>query len=662
MAQSQWLVSLLAKLAFWIKTTAALGLCIWVAFELSITMAASTAVTVLILSDPDSGAVFAKSKWRLIGTMSGGIIFVCLAIPFIQAPWLLLLGLAIWSGICFYVSCYFRYFQAYAALLAGYTATIILGEVTPGGSIVTTTIQRVAEVCLGVLSVAFVFGLTHIRKGIVRLEPDMHLQARRIFEMVDGMTKDPTAQTQVSLVRQWVKQTDALQRKLLMLGSEETIHAKQSKSIRLALMDLFAPIAQFSQDFLALVSAEPTPAMLSARQAVVDCLEFLLTQTNNPDVVMGVIEKRLPLLLEPLNAAAQEIQDTEQKTKILSITTSLEKLLLTLHIYRRTRQDPSAYPIRKFGKILEQRISVWDSVGVGVCYLLFCAVCIGLEWDYWLISLQMYVAVVMLQLSNDRPVTNVTDMFKGLVLVAIIIYPIKFLLLPVSSEFGWLLFCVAIMLLPICWLRTSPKYMSVGSGGMLFGSILIGLNNEMTYDINHYLNTVLALAICCGGALATIGVIHPWRGETRLNMLMELALTDFENTINSVLSQDKLAITFWEDRQFARIRQLDHIVMLRTPEQANDAGRRLIHLVELIRLLEHEMALADQTAVTDTKDLTSQMRAELERIRSGHQSDVVGAKAADIADRFQYEAQNERANAWQSIADNMQRLEKHRYT
>jgi hypothetical protein len=47
-----------------------------------------------------------------------------------------------------------------------------------------------------------------------------------------------------------------------------------------------------------------------------------------------------------------------------------------------------------------------------------------------------------------------------------------------------------------------------------------------------------------------ITIIHPWRGETRQNMLIQIALEDFEHTIKDVLTDDQKAVAFWEDRQF----------------------------------------------------------------------------------------------------------------
>lgn len=652
--------SLLPGLGFWIRTTLAYGLCVWVAFELSIEMSGSAALTVMILSDPDSGAVFSKSKWRFVGTIFGGLVFVALATQFMQAPWLFMLGLSIWCGICYYISCYYRYFQAYAAVLAGYTATIILSEVAPTNSLVFIAIERVAEVSLGVVSVALVFGLTHIRKGIKRLEPEMHLQAKRILDIARGIVDSPEAQTQAHLVRQWVKQTDELQRKLLMLGEEETIYGKHAKSIRIVLMDLFAPIAKFSQDFLALASATPTPAMLAARTAVMDCLEQLFSMGNNAQGVASVIDRFIPPLRQPLRDAAAEIEEPEQSAKILAIQDSLESMLRSLHTYRTVRQDPTVYPVRKFGKILEQRVSIFDAIGVAVGYLVFTAAWIGFEWQYGLLALTQFAAVVMLQLANDRPVFNVIDMTKGLILASIFVYPIKFFLMPMGEELAWFLFCAGIILLPGCLLRGSTKYMAVGSGAMLFGGMLLNVSNQMTYDFEQYLNESVSLMIGCVGAVVLIMLTHPWRGETRLNMLIQRALDDFDHTIKAVLTGDQKGVTFWEDRQFARVRQLDHILMLRKPAQADDAAGRLIQMVDSIRRFQQEIKLIDRSSVHDMESALHKLRSDITKADPSDSSDIVGSWATSIATAFR-QSDDERANAWQSISEDMMRLEKRLY-
>jgi uncharacterized membrane protein YccC len=651
---------ILQGLVFWLKVTTALSLTLWVGFELSIVMASSAAITVAILSDPDSGAVFSKSKWRFIGTILGGIFFVMLAVPFVQTPWLFLLGLALWGGGCYYVSNYFRNFQAYGALLAGYTASILLSDVGTSNNVVYIAIQRISEICLGVVCVAIVFGFTHIRKGISRLEPEMRIQAQRILEMASGIAAQPTAQTQVDLVRLWVRQTDALQLKLLLLGEEETIYSKQSKSIRLALMDLFTPVAQFSEHFLALARAEFNATSPAASQAVLSCLNSLAVNTS-VEHVSDVMQNQIPALHEPLKAVASQIDDPLERAKVLAILSSLKKLINCLLIYREARRNPTFYPMRSLGKLVNRKVALADAVGVMCGYLLFCWFWVTSEWAYGPFSLMIFLSIIMLQLPTDRPLSNVIGMLKGFVLALLTALPIKFILMPIGeSGFVWLFFCMAIAILPGCLLRVRPKTMAVGAGYFLFSLAMFSITNNMDYDIVSFMNIMLALLVSIFASFIVVAVIHPWRGETRLNLLMKNAIDDFNTTVMATLKNDQTAIIHWQDRQFARVKQLDHIIMLRKPLQADDAAQRLFNMTDAVLRLQHEIALAK------SEEHTSQM-PEIDwlihsNMNAGHDNlQKIGMQASAIAKLFFRNSHPERSEAWHAICQDLTHLERRTY-
>jgi len=651
---------MLARLAFWLKTFAALSLCFWMAFELSITMAGSAAVTIAVLCDPDSGAVFSKSKWRFIGTILGGVVFLLLAFAFIQAPWMMFVGLAVWIGICNYVSFHSRYFQAYAAVLAGITASIVLADLDSShSSVLLTVIARISEVSLSVVAVALVFGLTHIRKGIKRLEPEMQLQARRILDIATGIVAKPSAQTQVSLIRQWVRQTDGLQRSLLMLAEEEAVYAKQGLGIRLALTDLFAPVAQFSEDFLALASAKESAATIQARQAVLDCLAFVVNN-NSAQGVRYALESHIPELRDSLAKACLEIPDLPQRAKVLAISHSLADLLQCLFVYRSERQNPNTYPIRSYGRTFEHNVVLVDSFLVPVGYL-------ALAWfwtqTYWVngtLSLVVYSLVCLTQLPNDRPVQAALQFGKGFLFALPAAAFLEFYLLPLGEGFGWLMICFGLALILGCWLRAVPKTATLGSGYLVFLMILNGTTNQMHYDFEGFLNKVFAIVVGISAALTWIGLIHPWRAETRLNQLMQSAIGDFEGAIRAVVTSDDIAFRHWEDRQFGRMRQLDNISSLRQPRQADDAAQRLLGMTDTARRLRNEITQADQRGGFVQVPASG---SSLLRTHWNHAENIqtIAARADRMAATLRDQNELERAEAWQAICNHLNRLERRTY-
>lgn len=642
----------LNRLAFWLKTTAAFALCLWIGFEFSIPMVSSAAITIAILVDPDSGAVFSKSKWRFIGTILGGVVFFLFAIAFVQAPWLLILGLAVWTGICYYTSKHYRYFQAYGSLLAGYTATILLTTMGPSDNYLLTTIERVTEICLGVACVAVVFGLTHVRKGIARLEPEMHLQARRIFDMATALATQPTAESQARLMRLWVRQTDSLQRRLLMLGEEEAIYAKQAKSISLAMMDLFTPIAQFSENFLVLANCSDNPACRKARDAVLNCLDAIVPNTS-AQTVSQAIKNDLPELREPLETAAAEIKDAEQRAKVSAIFLSLQNLLDSIFVYRSARHDPDSYPIRNYGKLIEQKVVIADAVGVSMGYLLVSLFWVGSAWTYGGHVLYKFLTISMLQLATDRPLLNIIDMLKGFILAFIVIFFVKFWAFPMGEDFLSLIFWLGIGLLPGCWLRAAPQTTVMGTGYLLFTGNLLGITNNMVYDVVNFMNIAMALVISLLCALALTAVLHPRRAEKRLDMLVRRALDDFDATLWAVWQGDSVQLTYWEDRQFARIKQLDNITMMKHSELLDNAANRLLQMTVAMRRFINEIDIAKSQDELLNIDEFKHLFSYYTKHKPSNNIETFAAHASAIAQMFERRENLSRQQAWALISQDL---------
>jgi len=588
-----WLVSCWKLIRFWILTNIALALCVWVGFELSLIMAGSAAITVGILADPNTGAVFSKSKWRLLGTLAGGAIIAILSVWCAQAPWLFFTVLALWTAACSYLAAHFRYFKAYASALAGYTATIILIEINQDFSLTMfTAVQRVGEIILAVLSVALVFGIGHVRQGVRRLEPAMHSQGRHTFELAQNILVNPTRRNAVEQIRAWVVQTEQLQHDLFLFGEEESVFAKQARSIRVALADLYGPLTCFCDALLALAQVSKTEASIKAREQALHCLRILDTLGNTAQSVQLVLDQELPKLLEPIQQTADNVSHPDLRIRILHLPKAMEDLLLALLNYRRIRHDPLAMPVRQLGKLVENPVAIFQALGVGVGYLAFCIFWVETGWKDGDLALLNFVAASMLQMANDQPVAGMLAMLKGLVIAVLVTLPLKFLLLPMSEGLGWLLFCGSLGILPGCILKFRPETASIGSGYLMFFILLLGYSATPSYDIQGFMNSAVSMAVSTVAGVILMAATHPWRAESRLRMMLGQARQDFLRTRQQLLAlkDDKASSQIfrqtlgqWEDRQFLRLLQLKHVIMLSSPRPADAVARILIRLTRKMR-------------------------------------------------------------------------------
>ena len=155
---------------FSVKCFAAAMLAYWIALRIGLTRPYWAVTTSYIVAQPLAGAVLSKAVYRLIGTALGATAAVALVPTFVNEPAVLSFALALWLGLCLYVSLLDRTPRAYIFLLAGYTASIIgFPSVEAPGTIFTTAILRVQEITIGILCGSLIHGVLFPRTVADRL-------------------------------------------------------------------------------------------------------------------------------------------------------------------------------------------------------------------------------------------------------------------------------------------------------------------------------------------------------------------------------------------------------------------------------------------------------------------------------------------------------------
>ena len=148
-------------LRFAARTTAAALMALLIGHLLGFREAYWSSITAWVLAVPDRGVILPKAFFRTLGTMIGAVAAIAV-LPLAGQPIVFVAVLAAWVGLCAGVASLLRRFQAYAAQLAGYTATIVavvaLDE--PQGHSFNSAIERVALVLIGIgvsATLAFLF-------------------------------------------------------------------------------------------------------------------------------------------------------------------------------------------------------------------------------------------------------------------------------------------------------------------------------------------------------------------------------------------------------------------------------------------------------------------------------------------------------------------------
>ena len=82
-------------------------------------------MTVWATAQPMREHLLEKGLWRFLGTISGIIVGVTLIFAGQWQPWALVLGLALWVGLCSGIGLLQRGMVAYGTILAGYSAAMV---------------------------------------------------------------------------------------------------------------------------------------------------------------------------------------------------------------------------------------------------------------------------------------------------------------------------------------------------------------------------------------------------------------------------------------------------------------------------------------------------------------------------------------------------------
>ncbi|KPM64772.1 fusaric acid resistance protein [Pseudomonas putida] len=139
------------------KVLAAAFITLWRAMRLELPQPRTAMITVFIVMQPQSGHVFAKSFYRVLGTLAGSAMMVALIAIFPQNTELFLPSLALWVGLCSAGAMRYRTFRAYGFVLAGYTAAMIgLPVLEHPDQAFMAAVWRVLEIALGILVSTFV--------------------------------------------------------------------------------------------------------------------------------------------------------------------------------------------------------------------------------------------------------------------------------------------------------------------------------------------------------------------------------------------------------------------------------------------------------------------------------------------------------------------------
>ncbi|WP_175691380.1 FUSC family protein [Burkholderia anthina] len=166
-----------ARLIHVAKTVVAVVLAMGVSMRLELTAPRTAMVTVVILMmHQHSGMVMARGFYRGVGMLVGNLAAIVLIGAFPQERVLFLGALVLWIGCCTWGAAYFRNYQSYGFVLAGYATCIAaVPSIDRPYDIIANVVTGLGEVSIGLLSAGVVSALIlprHVRAMLMKTGED----------------------------------------------------------------------------------------------------------------------------------------------------------------------------------------------------------------------------------------------------------------------------------------------------------------------------------------------------------------------------------------------------------------------------------------------------------------------------------------------------------
>jgi len=495
-----------ADLIFALKTFAASMLALVIALAMDLPRPYWAMATVYITSQPLAGATSSKAFFRVMGTVVGAAMTVALLPTLINAPELLCLAIALWVGLCLYLSLLDGTPRSYVFMLAGYTVALIgFPSVSEPGAIFDTAVSRVEEISLGIICASLVSTIIFPRSvaPAVASRVDLWLaDARRLSQAVllrEG-TSESRRPRRLKLATDIVE-IDTLSAHLAYDRLTDRNAVTGLGEIRLRMLTLLPVIASL-EDRLAALGEEA----LRRRPELKRLLE-LLAQWIASDVGARQPAERISATIAEQQAVLDDSADWER----IIITSLLSRLRELVDISRDCRalteaiaenrnistvdlafhSEAGAAPVRH----RDRGLALWSAAGAAMAILICCAFWIGTGWPDGASAPMMAAVACSFFAAQDEPARFIRS-FGRWSLVAIVVVAIYlFALVPAISHLEVLIVALAPTFLLYGFLIGRPATAGTGMALAANTATLLAIQSTYSADFASYANSAVAFFV-----------------------------------------------------------------------------------------------------------------------------------------------------------------------
>ncbi|TYL87558.1 FUSC family protein [Bradyrhizobium cytisi] len=495
-----------ADLIFALKTFAASMLALVIALAMDLPRPYWAMATVYITSQPLAGATSSKAFFRVMGTLVGATMTVALVPNLINAPELLCLAIALWVGLCLYLSLLDGTPRSYVFMLAGYTVALIgFPSVSEPGAIFDTAVARLEEISLGIICASLVSTIVFPRSvapAVAGRVDSWLLDARRLSQVV--LLREGTGETRrgkrLKLATDIVE-IDTLSAHLAYDRLTDRNAVTGLGEIRLRMLMLLPVIASL-EDRLAALGEEALRRQPELKRLLEDIAQWIVSDVSArqpAERIRAMIAERqavlddsasweriiITSLLSRLRDLVDLSRDCRELTKAIAGNRNVSTLDLAFH------SEAGAAPVRH----RDRGLALWSAAGAAVAILICCAFWIGTGWPDGASAPMMAAVACSFFAAQDEPARFIRS-FGLWSLVAIVVVAIYlFALVPAISHIEVLVVALAPTFLLYGFLIARPATAGTGMALAANTATLLALQSTYIADFASYANSAVAFFV-----------------------------------------------------------------------------------------------------------------------------------------------------------------------
>ncbi|WP_343657486.1 FUSC family protein [Paraburkholderia caribensis] len=513
------------------KALAACFLALGIAMKLDLPQPRTAMTTVFIVMQPQSGMVFAKSFYRICGTLIGLVVMMALIGLFSQQPELFIISTAIWVGICTAGAARNRNFRSYGFVLAGYTAALIgiPASQHPDGAFM-TALTRVAEVVVGILCSGVVSALVFPQHAGEEMRSTVRARFSSFVDYVSAALSGKADRARIEDTNaKFVADIVGFE----AVRSVAVFESPDSRMRNGRLSRLNSEFMTVSTRFHALhqlmnrlrvSGAAGATAAVATLEPYFREISPLLSKSGEP-VLTAADASHAAAQLEAFKAAlpkrvraSRAALESDADVPLLDFDTGAELLYRfvdDLHAYAATYAS-LAVATHERERWIERYEPKTNGIAAGVAGLR-AAIVMAILGAFWIATawpsgstLTLNAAAVCaLASSSPNPTRTAFQMAAGTILSSTLALLLTFGIYPHIDGFALLCAALTPFLALGVWMTTRPKLAGYGVGYCIFFCFLAGPDNVIHYDPSGFMNDAIALALSMLVASIAFAVLLP---------------------------------------------------------------------------------------------------------------------------------------------------------